>query len=119
MQPQPPSTYSNNTTPPYPALTIDWEKYLGQLEDLEVAEDQKREFIAALWGLLVACAEIGMRVHPLQNIEESGENPCGKLEDNSPKAALTAPSALYLDDLILNKYNAGVADESPSGQESS
>lgn len=48
------------------ALTIDYEKYLSQLEEWDVTEDQKREFISALWYLLLAFAELGFDIHPTQ-----------------------------------------------------
>ena len=48
------------------ALTIDYEKYLSQLEEWDVAEDHKREFISALWYLLLAFAELGFDIHPAQ-----------------------------------------------------
>ena len=95
------------------ALTLDMEKYLGQLTDWEMSEEQKRQLIRALWDLLVSCAEIGLKIHPLQTTKST----CGQLSYSSSKPALTAPNKLYLDDLILPEELAYSGSDASSEKE--
>lgn len=102
--PYDPPQIPSEVTPPRLALTLDMEKYLGQLEDWDISEEQKEQFIAALWSLLVSIAEIGFEIHPVQQAQK----PCGKLKNNLPNAALTAPDGLYLNDHFGRNFKAPV-----------
>ena len=95
------------------ALTLDMEKYLGQLTDWEISEEQKRQFIRALWGLLVSCAKIGLKIHPLQKTTRT----CGQLFSNSSKPASTAPNRVYLDDLISSEEISHTGSDANSEKE--
>ena len=103
-------TQNTDKTPPA-TLTIDWDKYLSQLEDWDVAEDRKREFIAALWGLLVSCAEIGLGLHPAQKRQEKM---CGKDEEKLSKSARDKTFVLVSKDQInSNKKKKSTASTGP------
>jgi hypothetical protein len=97
-----PSASSSETPPSRLALTLDMEKYLGQLGDWDITEEQKEQFITALWGLLVSFAEIGFEIHPVQQ----AQNACGQVGNNPPKPALTAPDGLYLEDQRKSELKA-------------
>ena len=87
------------TTDNRPVLTIDYEKYAHFLEDSDLTEEQKQEFLQTLWNIVVEFVSLGWGVHPLQQAQK----PCGQLGDNSPKAALTAPDGLYLDQQFISE----------------
>ena len=63
---------TNADAPERLALTLDIQEYLGQLEDWDISESQKREFIVAFWNLLVTFGELGYGIHPAQTAAETG-----------------------------------------------
>lgn len=91
--------------PPKMTLSIDMEKYLGQIEDWNLSEDQKREFIETLWGLLIAFAELGFGI----SAAEQAMNACGQVRDSSVKPARVAPDAVYSEDGFIADNHAGRA----------
>ncbi|MCV6576552.1 MAG: hypothetical protein OIF58_12515 [Cohaesibacter sp.] len=52
-----------------PSLSIDWDTYGELLEDSDLSDDQKREFIQVLWSITVSFVDLGFGVHPLQQLE--------------------------------------------------
>ena len=50
----------------------------------------------------MSIAEIGFEIHSVQQAQKA----CGKLEKNSPKAALTAPNGLYLNEHFGRNFDA-------------
>ncbi|MEL7030207.1 MAG: hypothetical protein AAGL49_13610 [Pseudomonadota bacterium] len=79
-----------------PSVLVDYERYAHFLNDSDLSEDHKREL---LWAIIFEFVSLGFGVHPLQQ----AQNPCGKLEQNPPKSALTAPLVVdyarqYLDE---------------------
>ena len=77
--------YTAENLPARPAITVDYEKYEHFLETADLSDEQKREFIAALWSIIVAFVDLGFGVHPAQQAEKT----CGKLPETLPKPALT------------------------------
>ena len=75
---------------PRPALTLDVEQYEKFLEDSDLTEDQKREFLETLWNIVVEFVSLGFGVHPVQQ----AQNACGKGDEKTTKPALTAPGAV-------------------------
>ncbi len=64
-------TKSNNRL----ALTVDWEKYASYLEDSNLTEAQKREFLETLWSVIVGFVDLGFDIHPIQ---QAAPNRCGQ-----------------------------------------
>ena len=56
-----------------PTLQVDYEKYEQLLEDADLTETQKREFITALWSIIVEFASLGFGVHPMQQIDQGND----------------------------------------------
>ena len=84
------------------SLSIDWEKYLGQLGDWNIPDDQKTEFIATLWGLLLNFAELGYEIHPAQDAMKAGQKITQKQYKESPEKSLKpAENMGFLDDDVL------------------
>ena len=54
-----------------PVLAVDVEKYQSWLDDSGLSEAQKKEFLQAVWSMVVTFVELGFGVHPLQEV-------CGK-----------------------------------------
>ena len=53
----------------FKALTLDIDTYQALLDDPELSEDQKREFIETLWAIIVQCVDWGYGIHPVQQTE--------------------------------------------------
>lgn len=64
-----------------PIVAVDVEKYQAYLDDPNLSEEQKEEFLQAIWSIMVAYVELGFGVHPLQEVcgQDSDEScPCAK-----------------------------------------
>jgi hypothetical protein len=62
------------------ALTFDAQEYLHFLEDCDWTEDQKREFVEALWEIILGFVDLGFGISPLQMAHASSST----LEVDSP-----------------------------------
>lgn len=51
-----------------PVLTVDVQKYQALLDEPGLSEEQKEEFLQALWSIVVTFVELGFGVHPLQEV---------------------------------------------------
>ena len=84
------------------ALTIDYEKYLSQLEEWDVTEDQKHEFISILWNILSAFIDLGYGVHFVQEDMNADEK---SLEKARPSLA----------DMIYSEHTQPIEKQENSG----
>jgi hypothetical protein len=50
----------------FPALVFDPEAYRDLIGDCELTEAEQREFLEALWAIMVAFVDMGFRIHPAQ-----------------------------------------------------
>lgn len=58
--------------PKRPVITLDVSLYETYLEDSGMTDDQKRQFLEALWSIIVGFVDLGFGVHPVQQALESG-----------------------------------------------
>ena len=47
-------------------LEVDIERYQSYLDNSDISDEQKAEFLKALWTVIVAFVDIGYGVHPVQ-----------------------------------------------------
>ena len=87
-------------------VTVDYEKYEWFLESADLSEDQKRQFIDALWQIIVGFVDLGFGVHPAQQAEKA----CGKLRENRLNRPLTAENEVEYKSKLLNKNFEDAAD---------
>lgn len=64
-------------TQAHPALKLDVDFYQSFLDDTDIPEDKKREFIEALWSIITAFVDLGFGIHPVQQAmsQKSGSMP--------------------------------------------
>lgn len=74
-------------------VTVDYERYEHFLEDTDLSETQKREFLEALWRIVVGFVDLGYGVHPVQSVRET----CGKLPENPTVPPLTGKGVVQSD----------------------
>ena len=102
---------SNNAPPEFnpetapPRLEIDWDAYLPFFEDEDIPEDQKRELIEALWGIMVSFVDLGFGVAPARPI-------CGQDVD-----AMSAAAADMLYSQTDNPKSPVTLPPPPGGQQ--
>ena len=75
-----------------PSLGLDIALYERYLEDADLTPEQKREFLEALWMIVTEFVLLGFGVHPIHQAQET----CGKLKPNAPKAPISAPDRVKL-----------------------
>jgi len=91
-----------------PVVTVDYERYAHFLENADLTEDQKREFLQTIWNIIVEFVSLGFGVHPLQQVNGS----CGKPKDNAPISPLTTIDGVYLDhQLLTGKFERATDQE--------
>lgn len=56
----------------FTALIFDYEEYAPYLEDSDLTEEQKREFLETLWSIMVSFVDLGFGIHPVQ--QASGQD---------------------------------------------
>ena len=55
-----------------PSLTIDWALYAAFLDESDLDDDQKREFIETLWSIVVSFVDLGFCIDSTQ--QACGQN---------------------------------------------
>ncbi|MEO1330714.1 MAG: hypothetical protein AAFW46_13730, partial [Pseudomonadota bacterium] len=86
-------------------VSIDYERYQQYLDNADLSEQEAREFIEALWSIVVAFVDLGFEVH-------SAEAGCGKLSKKCSNAAPEAPNALYCENNRTREERADFESES-------
>jgi hypothetical protein len=73
----------------YPSIQFDAEEFWHFVENYDLSDDQKREYLETVWSIIIGFVDLGFGIHPIQAA-------CGKLTENFSKTALTAPNGVYL-----------------------
>ena len=84
-------------------LKVDVERYQSYLDDMDMTQAQKEEFLEAVWLIVVGFVELGFEVHPLQEV-------CGKVDQNGTQRAVGAFDRVSSEHPNKNK---GVDDVQP------
>lgn len=88
-------------------VTVDYEKYERFLKDSDWSEEQKCQFIDALWRIIVSFVDLGFGVHPAQQA-------CGQLEDIEPNAPPTASDEVKCPHtLLVDKFTPAAGSNTP------
>ena len=75
-----PAAPPTNPTPKR-RVSIDTEKYARYLDDADLTEDEKRQFLEALWTIIVCFVDLGFTVESAeQNKNIRSQNPPSMLE---------------------------------------
>lgn len=90
-----------------PALTIDYELYEQYLDDSDLSEAQKREFLETLWNIIVSFVDLGFGVHPLQ---QAASDKCEQNQNLTDFFPLESGNMVEYRNNPKSDFN-GVADE--------
>ena len=58
-----------------PALKLDVERYEKMLNDCDLTEEQRQEFLETIWTIIVGFVDLGYDIHPLQ---QATSEDCGQ-----------------------------------------
>lgn len=72
------------------ALEIDWKRYEAYLAEADLSEAEKRQFLEALWSIVVAFVDLGFEVHPVQIA-------CGQVAEGGSSAPLLMADVIDLE----------------------
>lgn len=94
-----------------PVIAVDYDRYAHFLEHSDGTEEQKLEFLQAVWSIIVNIVDLGFGVHPLQQA-------CGQVESIGRNAPSSGPDALYLKDhSITEKFEQSTdAERQPEAE---
>lgn len=70
-----------------PYITVDVERYQAYLDETDMTDAQKEEFLQSMWQIIIGFVELGFGVHPLQEV-------CGKDAQSSTQSAVGAFDAV-------------------------
>ena len=98
------------------AVFVDYELYARYLEDTDLTEEQKREFLQLLWNIICEFVSLGWGVHPLQQALDAEEG-CGKRGNPLPESATSGKNAVqWLDIEFIEDFTAATGlDEDRNG----
>lgn len=85
--------------PHYPTLHLDITLYQEIMDDPSIPDDQKHELIENLWAIAVACVDLGLGLHPLQQA-------CGQFELYEEIPTIFADDVVNCDHAIKNEFDA-------------
>ena len=94
-----------------PVITVDYEKYSPLLNDPDLTEDQKREFLQAVWNVVVGFVDLGFGVHPVQQ----AQNTCGKSTNFPRENTLLANNPLNSEGTSLTGQFADATNTNKGG----
>ncbi len=86
------SAAGTSRQPARPPAAFDAAKYEAMLDESDLSEAQKREFLETLWQIMVQFVDLGFGVHPLQSIPSDGQR-----------------RAISLDALLAGMVNSGLS----------
>ncbi len=86
-----------------PSLTPDLELFSKQLDDSDLTDAQKREFIEVLWSLVVSFVDLGLGIHPLQLVMA---NSCEQQAEITRFIAAETPHVINSSDCSNTEFNA-------------
>ena len=73
-----------------PVITVDVEKYAHLLDDPDLTDQQKQEFLQTVWNIIVGFVDLGFGVHPIQQAQDN----CGESMNNHGENTMPANNRL-------------------------
>lgn len=83
-----------------PMITVDVDQYQEYLDGSDLTDEQKTQFLQALWNVIQSFVELGYGVHPLQEV-------CGKEESSSKGGSKESFNAVCSEEAKNIKKNKG------------
>ncbi|MEM6549827.1 MAG: hypothetical protein AAF713_19065, partial [Pseudomonadota bacterium] len=58
--------HDENANTPQRSLQVDWALYESYLAETDLTEAEKRQFLEALWSIILGFVDLGFGIHPAQ-----------------------------------------------------
>lgn len=97
-----------------PTLTIDWELYGKHLEDSDLTDAEKREFLEIIWAIAVSAVDLGFGIHPVQQV--AGDI-CENQAEIRKFIAAQSSSVVRSSEPSTTEFNAAADRQSGQSQE--
>lgn len=97
-----------------PSLTIDWELYGKYLEESDLSDAEKREFLETLLAIVVSAVDLGFGVHPVQ---QAAGNICEQQAEIGKFIAVQSASMLKSPKKSTKTFNASADRQSGLSEE--
>lgn len=79
-----------------PILSVDYEAYAHLLENSDMTEEQKLQFVQALWSVIYGFASLRFGANPVHHIEKQ---PCGQVGKLARKSTSVPRNAVKFNQL--------------------
>ena len=99
-----------------PTLTIDWELYGKYLDESDLSDAEKREFLETIWSIVVSAVDLGFGVHPVQ---QAAGNICEQQAEIAKFIAEQSASVLTSPKNSKKIFNTSADRQSGQSQERS
>jgi len=97
-----------------PVITFDYSLYDHYLDDADLSDAQKREFLETMWNLIVELMSLGFDVHPVQQALDA----CGKLPEHRSNPPISRPDAVQSNSqFFTSDFNDAVQGSAPKAVE--
>ncbi|MGB0696443.1 MAG: hypothetical protein ACPGOY_12405 [Rhodospirillaceae bacterium] len=84
-----------------PALAVDYDLYAHHLENAAMTEEEKRQFLDALWAIICEFVVMGYGVHPVQEVLSA----CGQARKKHSKPDYDIQDCVHSDqDFHKNQF---------------
>lgn len=85
--------------PHYPTLNLDVTLYQEIMDDPSIPQNKKHELLESLWAIAVACVDLGLGLHPLQQA-------CGQFELYDEIPTMLSKDVVECRHAIKDKFEA-------------
>ena len=96
-----------------PVLTIDYAHYDRYLEESGLSEEEKRQFLDAMWSIIVEFVAMGFAVHPAQATQEA----CGKPARSRTNPPESGPDRVQSNDIARDDFRGAADGRMPEAAE--
>ena len=79
-----------NEARPSPVITFDYELYADYMDEEDLTEEEKQEFLRSLWNLVVEFMALGFEIHPVQQ----AQNACGEFSKTRRNPPISGSDAV-------------------------
>lgn len=74
-----PTAGAADANPALGAVKVDWKLFEHHLGDADLTDDEKREFIEALWYIVMTFVDLGFGIEPVQHAILAGQKTSSEL----------------------------------------
>jgi hypothetical protein len=74
-----------------PAIKVDWRLYEHHLADTDLTDDEKREFLEALWYIVLTFVDLGFGIEPVQQAMKAAADCATQKDEQEAPSGRASP----------------------------